>query len=202
MSDHIAPSNNHCFIDEESQTAIIVGDVNEEMHRDFFEVLNTLSSVTIALATPGGDVETALGIYDLIRRHGKVQIIANGLCASAGTLILQAAAHRAATPSSQFLVHFGSESAESEAERKHNKNVERYWLQQFQQRTGASTRKVRKWHAGETFFNAQQALKERLIDEVIDEQQSQTTQANGAQVPQSKQSAQANIPKDQRTQAF
>jgi ATP-dependent protease ClpP protease subunit len=148
--------------------AFICGEVNEEMHANFHEALTTLADPpTIIFSTHGGDVEIALGIFDLVRKKGNVTIVANGICASAGTLILQAASRRASTPSTQFLVHFGSESAESEAERKHNKTVEEYWLQLFHKRVGGHSRKIRKWHAGETFFNAQQALKEGLIDEVV-----------------------------------
>lgn len=164
----MSDNKNYCHINEDSGTAIIIGDVGEEMHTHFFEVLTQLDAPVIYFASPGGDVETALAIFDLLKKS-KATVIVNGLCASAGTLIIQGAAKRIATPSSQFLVHFGSESAESEAERKHNKNVEKYWIHLFQTRTKASMRKVRKWHAGETFFNATQALKEGLIDEVFHE---------------------------------
>lgn len=157
---------NECTFHQAKRTAFIAGEVNEIMHRQFADFLLGLGNdpVDIFFSTTGGDVNSALGIYDLIRQHGSVKMIVNGECSSAGTFILQAAAIRTSTESSQFLVHYGTEETSDRATLKHNRKVEKYWFEIIAKRTGASMRRVRRWHSGETYFNASEAVAAGLID--------------------------------------
>lgn len=160
-------------LDIESGWACIAGEVDRDKYVEWVRALYLLSKspaerLTILFATEGGDVDYSLAIYDLIKRTAKpVDIIVNGPCQSAGTLILQAAARRLSTPNSQFLVHFGSLSADSESETKHNLAVHEKWCRTFAERTGMTIQKSKKIHAVETYLSAEQALKLGMLDEVL-----------------------------------
>ncbi|HUO75799.1 MAG TPA: ATP-dependent Clp protease proteolytic subunit [Candidatus Paceibacterota bacterium] len=66
-------------------------------------------SMTVVLNTPGGNIQHGLAIYDTIRMlvasGTDVHVVGLGLVASMGTVIMQAASRRIATPYTQFLVH-------------------------------------------------------------------------------------------------
>ena len=70
------------------------------------EALDEESQITLYLNTEGGSLTDGLAIYDCITSLScPVVIIATGLCASAGLLILSAGDYRAATPNTTFFYH-------------------------------------------------------------------------------------------------
>lgn len=153
---------------------LISGGVDNQLHQAFafhlteFNRLPSTEPITVNFSTYGGDVYYALAIYDLIKASRRpVDIVANGPLMSAGTLIIQAARRRLATSGAYLLVHFGSESSDSQAQLKHWRELEKKWLSLFSERTEIGIRTVKKWHAGETYFSAEEALKVGLIDEVV-----------------------------------
>lgn len=91
------------FLDGEINGAM-AGMVARSLH-----ILDLVSSpITIYLSTYGGDVDSALGIYDLIRAcKNKTQILGYGPVMSAGVTVLQAANERLLTPSACVMVHPG-----------------------------------------------------------------------------------------------
>ena len=68
--------------------------------------LENESLITIHLNTEGGDLTDALAIYDcIVNLQAPVCIIATGLCASAGLLILSAGDYRMASQNTVFYYH-------------------------------------------------------------------------------------------------
>ena len=79
--------------------------------RNITEVLNRLraakvSLINVKINSLGGDVNTALSIYDALYDHpASVRVQINGLCASAATIIAMAGGYRSMSANSLFLVH-------------------------------------------------------------------------------------------------
>jgi ATP-dependent protease ClpP protease subunit len=164
------------YVDFDKRQVILVGEVSAEM---FLTALSgsriltqdadgILAPITFLINTDGGDVAQALAIHELIsalpmptRTH------AVGACMSSGMLILQAGKVRSASPSCSLMVHFGEEMNTSGSEAKHNAEFTRRMKVLFRERTGRSAKAVNGWFDGDTFFTAEEALKAKLIDEVI-----------------------------------
>lgn len=123
--------------------------------------------ITIVLNTTGGDSHQALAIYELIKSTAvPICIHVIGACMLAGITILQAARPglRAATPLSHLMIHYGSAEVASESDSKYVKRLDQLHRQILVERTGKSKRTVNRWHNGETYFSAKQAIEAGLID--------------------------------------
>ena len=84
-----------------SKTSAIL--ISQLLH---LEELDPEEQITLYLNTEGGSLTDGLAIYDCITNIScPVVIIATGLCASAGLLILSAGDYRAATPNTTFFYH-------------------------------------------------------------------------------------------------
>lgn len=158
----------------EDNWAFVSGPVDADLHKAFAYILAQFNNspvekpIRIVFTTYGGEVYYALAISDLIGSSKRpVDIVVNGPCMSAGVLILQAARKRYASPGSQFLVHFGSEASDSASEQQHYRYLDKICYQRFHERTGVSIRTIKRWHSGETYFTAEEALKNKIIDKVV-----------------------------------
>lgn len=84
----------------------LIGEVNENM---VLRVLTCLDKnpkrANFMLNSIGGSLSDGLAIYDRISVLPESTVTATGVCASAATVILQAARKRRATPNAQFQVH-------------------------------------------------------------------------------------------------
>lgn len=61
--------------------------------------------VTVRLNSPGGSVFDGLAIGSLIRNHGKVTAVVDGLAASAASVIFVAASRRVMAPGTMLMIH-------------------------------------------------------------------------------------------------
>lgn len=61
--------------------------------------------VTVRLNSPGGSVFDGLAIGSLVRNHGKVTAVVDGLAASAASIIFVAASKRVMAPGSMVMIH-------------------------------------------------------------------------------------------------
>lgn len=61
--------------------------------------------VTVRLNSPGGSVFDGLAIGSLIRNHGKVTAVVDGLAASAASIIFVAASRRVMAPGTMLMIH-------------------------------------------------------------------------------------------------
>lgn len=122
------------------------------------------TSLVVHLNTHGGDVYSALAIYDLLKYTDlEVQIVTHGACMSAGILILMAGDVRASMPNCQFMVHYGSEFIESETAAAHSRMLTKKFKDMIKESTGLSTRKVNTLMKGESYFDAKKALEDGFI---------------------------------------
>ena len=126
--------------------------------------------ITIVINSYGGEVCQALAIIEemeLAKRNVRIDTYAIGACQSAGTLILQAGQTRKASKDCSLMVHFGQETNESGNEAKHNSKLTKRMKDIYQERTGKGAKTINKWLDADTYFTAEEALKAKLIDEVI-----------------------------------
>ena len=165
-------------IDLTNKTLIVTGSVNDAMYEQVaygLSILNQLQakSVTIRLNTEGGSIYSALGIFDLIKQNKTpVDILATGICMSAGTVIMQAANKRQSTPLTQFMLHHGSDFASGTHKdflryAKHSETLEELFEKIMCERCNWDDEKYAELHKHDYYFDANQALKLNLIDEVV-----------------------------------
>jgi len=97
-----------------SRTIVISDAVSQELMAKvlalltFMEADDTEKPITVIINTPGGEAYSGLGLYDALRfARSPIRAIVNGLCASAGILVLLAAEpeNRFSLPNSRFMIH-------------------------------------------------------------------------------------------------
>ncbi|MGE0710401.1 MAG: ClpP family protease [Planctomycetota bacterium] len=107
-----------------SRTIVISEDVNSSMAGRISRLVNFMESIDkdapilVTINSPGGEAYTGLGIYDTLRFTScPVYTLVNGLCASAGIVILLSAEkdRRFSLPSSRFMIHQPSGGASGTA---------------------------------------------------------------------------------------
>lgn len=165
-------------IDLYAKRLFLIGEVNDTMYENVcrgLAVLNQaagINRIEIVLNTCGGDSYASVAIYDAIKRNQiPVDILCQGTCMSAGTLILQAANTRRSDPHCQFMVHFGYEYFGGEvgtARRymEHYKEFEKQICEIYIKRTGIKLPELKKLFDRDTFMPANKALEIGLIDAV------------------------------------
>lgn len=90
----------------------LIGDIDESSVKHAIEDINIANAkgyvdrVLLTLVTYGGDLLYGFALYDHIKASKKpVDIVTEGVCMSAGVMILQAARTRIARPHTIFMVH-------------------------------------------------------------------------------------------------
>lgn len=152
---------------------------------DFFKALHILEStrvedgnedanlIKIILLTNGGDIYTGFSMYDAIKScKSPVEIRVIGKCFSSATFVLQAADYRYAYPTTTFMVHgvnidlpdmnkndAVAWSAESE-------RLAKTMVDIYASRLKISRAKISKMMDHDTIFNAEEAKKIGLIDDI------------------------------------
>lgn len=139
------------------------------------DILHALGQepITVVINTPGGSDTDAKAIYDVVKDSPCHMIgVGVGEVSSSGVTILQAFDQRKAYRSTYFLVHDGSNSASGNA-RDVERQVEasRQIRLDYYRLLEKSTGKAHQYWARKLqtdyVLNAEQALSEGLIDEVI-----------------------------------
>ena len=107
-----------------SRTIVISEDVNSKMAGQITKLVTFMEEesadrpIVVTINSPGGEAYTGLGIYDTLRfARCPVMTVVNGLCASAGIVILLSAEkeNRFSLPSSRFMIHQPSGGASGTA---------------------------------------------------------------------------------------
>lgn len=165
----------NCIVNADTGTFHLIGEINENalflVHKALMSMManSKTERIKFMLTTPGGDLYSAFGIYDLIKACQRpVDIVAVAYCMSAGTLIQQAGAQRFATPNTHLMVHFGSELHTSVNVQKHLAELNATYIQMLIARTGKTKKVVSKWISNETYFNATEAKEAGLIDAIVE----------------------------------
>lgn len=178
------------FFGPKNKTISIWGQINDETSLPVISQIMELDRlqndhpITILMNTEGGSQMDAYAIYDAIRSISTpVTVVATGLCASAGLIVLSAANYKIATPNTIFFYHQtimesqkGLDSIES------SRGISKAYemLNERYNKTIVDNSKMNKLSWAKTFenktikyFNCKEALQYGLIDDIISFKQKQ-----------------------------
>ena len=129
--------------------------------------------ITLFINSRGGDIETALGVYDLLRCCGRrvVGIVA-GTAQSGASLILQAAQERVMTLNSTLMLHKTHVQTEGTIENAQEglnsfRRSEEKFYEIYAERSGLDIHKIAAMAEKAKHFTAEEALKAGLIDTLL-----------------------------------
>ena len=163
-----------------TKSILISGEIDKKMAEKVVSQLLLLEAenddpIKVFIDSPGGDVDSAFAIFDMIRFvKPKVIMIAMGLAASAGALILLAGdkENRLGFPNSHYLIHqplSGVRGVATEIEI-HAKEIEKTRQKinaLIAQETGKSLAQVEKDTDRDYWLSAEEALEYGLISKII-----------------------------------
>ncbi|MBO7430184.1 MAG: ATP-dependent Clp protease proteolytic subunit [Spirochaetia bacterium] len=163
-----------------TRSILISGEIDKKMAEKVVSQLLLLEAenddpIKVFIDSPGGDVDSAFAIFDMIRFvKPKVIMIAMGLAASAGALILLAGdkENRLGFPNSHYLIHqplSGVRGVATEIEI-HAKEIEKTRQKinaLIAQETGKSLAQVEKDTDRDYWLSAEEALEYGLISKII-----------------------------------
>jgi ATP-dependent Clp protease, protease subunit len=173
----------HKYFGPSTRSIPFYGDVNEDRARLLIsqilhlETLSQEEEITIYLNTPGGSLTDGLAIYDVIKEVScPVVVVAQGLCASAGLLIMAAADYKMASKNTIFFYHqpvVSDSSINSMNDMLSFSNHYEY-CKDISDSIILESSKMRKtlwkkFFAGQTsfYFNTDKAIEFKIIDEII-----------------------------------
>jgi ATP-dependent Clp protease protease subunit len=132
--------------------------------------------ITIALTSPGGAPDQAFYAYEILRKlPAQLTTFALGPVQSAAVTIFMAGEHRYATPHANFLLHNTTHAPAAGSVYVHDQLTlssssiradDARFIDIAAERTGRSTREVRKWMRGQKLRSAQWALEQGLVQNV------------------------------------
>ena len=163
-----------------TRSILISGEIDKKMAEKVVSQLLMLEAenddpIKVFIDSPGGDVDSAYAIFDMIRFvKPKVTMIAMGLAASAGALILLAGdkENRFGFPNSHYLIHqplSGVRGVATEIEI-HAKEIEKTRQKinaLIAKETGKSLAQVEKDTDRDYWMSAEEALEYGLISKII-----------------------------------
>ncbi len=163
-----------------TRSILISGEIDKKMAEKVVSQLLMLEAenddpIKVFIDSPGGDVDSAYAIFDMIRFvKPKVTMIAMGLAASAGALILLAGdkENRVGFPNSHYLIHqplSGIRGVATEIEI-HAKEIEKTRQKinaLIAKETGKSLAQVEKDTDRDYWMSAEEALEYGLISKII-----------------------------------
>jgi ATP-dependent Clp protease protease subunit len=165
-----------------SRTIVISEDVNSAMAGEitrlvtFMEAENPSAPILVTINSPGGEAYTGLGIHDtLAATTCPVYTMVNGLCASAGIVILLSPhdkTRRVSLPSSRFMIHQpsgGAQGTASDIEIKADnmKALKKIYFDIIGERCGKTSEEVTERAKRDFWLSAEEAKEYGLIDRVI-----------------------------------
>jgi ATP-dependent protease ClpP protease subunit len=132
--------------------------------------------ITLYLSSMGGDIYSGMSlvstIFEIQRQGRVVNIHVQGCALSMASLVLQAANHRSIDRSAYIMLHelasgFQGKLSDQKDELKNNKRLEQTCLEIYSARTGKpTTYYADKTRKKDWYLTADEALKEKLVDEV------------------------------------
>ena len=163
-----------------TRSILISGEIDKKMAEKVVNQLLMLEAenddpIKVFIDSPGGDVDSAYAIFDMIRFvKPKVTMIAMGLAASAGALIMLAGdkENRFGFPNSHYLIHqplSGVRVVATEIEI-HAREIEKTRQKinaLIAQETGKSLQQVEKDTDRDYWMSAEEALEYGLISKII-----------------------------------
>ena len=132
--------------------------------------------ITLHLNTPGGEVDQGVAIHNAILNYKPgVTICVDGLAASMGSYILQAATRRIVSNNSMVMVHapWATTSGDAESMRKSAEVLDKYgerMIDGYMRGTGRPIEVVRGWLSKETWFHGREIVDAGLASELVQPQ--------------------------------
>ena len=164
----------------ESRTLYLGGDIDDVTAADIVKGMHILqrisqdTPVTIIMNSHGGEEENGYAIYDAIKsaKCPTIGVVA-GQASSMCSIILQACTTRLAYPNATVMVHDGDAEVEGgavavENEGQYSKASRWKMYRIYEARSGKSAKYWDKKCKSDYVMTAKEALKEGMIDEVID----------------------------------
>ena len=145
------------------------------------QVVEALSAKTgdlkIRLNSVGGEVFAAMSIYNLLKEYkGKVEVVVDGLCASAATIILCAADKVTASKASLLFFHLPSRlfvdfynEADLAKEQESLAKMREVITDTYKTKSSLSEEDLNNLMLSETWLKAEQAQRLGFVDEVTNE---------------------------------
>ena len=164
-----------------SRTIVISEDVNSSMAGEISRLVNYMEAedpaqpILVTINSPGGEAYTGLGIHDTLRMTScPVFTLVNGLCASAGIVILLAAEkeNRYSLPSSRFMIHQPSggasgTAADIEIKAENMKALRHMYFEIIAERCGHSIEQVADKAKRDFWLSSREATDYGLVDRII-----------------------------------
>lgn len=131
------------------------------------------TDATIRLHTPGGSVIDGNLIYNtIIKSKVNIHIVVDGLAASMGSIIMLAGNKISIADNALVMIHAPSGDARGTADdftkvAKVLKTMENTFIKAYARKTGREEEELRGWMKGDNWFSAEEAVAEKLVDEVI-----------------------------------
>ena len=132
-------------------------------------------TIELHIHCPGGDVFEGNIMYNAIKESPvPVDVYIDGIAASMASVIMLAARHIYMAKNAFVMIHaphtFSCGNAEDlEKSAKLLRDLEAIFVDVFSARTGKDKEAVSAWLSGDNWFNAQEALAEKLIDGIVEE---------------------------------
>ena len=165
-----------------SRTIVISEDVNSRMAGEITQLVTWMEAedpakpILVTINSPGGEAYTGLGIHDTLAATScPVYTMVNGLCASAGIVILLSPAekrHRVSLPSSRFMIHQPSGGAQGTAsdiaiKAENMKALRQMYFEIIARRCGKTAEEVTEKAKRDFWLSAEEAREYGLIDRII-----------------------------------
>lgn len=164
-----------------SRTIVISEDVNSSMAGEISRLVNYMEAdnpsepILVTINSPGGEAYTGLGIHDTLRMTScPVFTLVNGLCASAGIVILLAAEkeNRYSLPSSRFMIHQPSggasgTAADIEIKAENMKALRHMYFDLIAKACGRTIEEVSEKAKRDFWLSAEESKSYGLIDKII-----------------------------------
>ena len=129
--------------------------------------------INLWIHSPGGDVFATMAIYDLMRNYPvPINTVGAGCCASGASVLLSAGVHRSIFEHSWVMMHQAFGQVEGDTKTVNSRagfmvTLEKQFARIFSNHTGMSVKEVEELSNTEKWFTAKDALKYKLVDEVI-----------------------------------
>lgn len=165
----------------ESRTLVLSDAVSKNMMREVLELLTFMESdsqeepITVIINSPGGEAYSGLGLYDALKSIASpLVVIVNGICASAGILILLAAdsENRFTLPNSRFMIHQPSggargTSSDIQIEAAEIKKLRAMYFEIIAEECGKNVEEVHEAADRDFWLDAKAAVEYGLVSKVI-----------------------------------
>lgn len=138
--------------------------------------LGKVSTITLHVNSPGGDVFDGFAIYNQLKQHpARIEVSIDGIAASIASIISMAGDQISIAKNGMMMIHNPHGMAIGGADEMERvaallKQVKGNLVQTYVDRTGAETDQISNWMDDETWMTAETALQYGFVDHVTGEQ--------------------------------